>query len=83
MDHFRHSLFSCCRCGRAFAKLGQADEKMFAALARVVEWQGLSNTAGAFATENLLDEKIFRALARGPERRVSEFNAQSNSEPVG
>ena len=55
----------------AFAKLGQLDEKLCAALARATHSrmsefkpQGLANTAWAFATLGQSDEKLFAALTR-------------------
>ena len=54
----------------AFAKLGQSDEKLFAALARAAQLrmngftvQELVNTAWAFATLGQSDEKLFAAVA--------------------
>ena len=66
--------------------MGQQDEQLFKALAKMAERcldqfnvQGLANTAWAFATVNLSEEKLFAAFSRAAERRVSEFNAQELS----
>ena len=62
--------------------MGQQDEQLFTALARVAERclgdfnvQGLANMAWAFATAGQQDEQLFMALARMTERRLGKFNA--------
>ena len=54
----------------ALARLGQQDEQLFKALARMAERrldtfnaQDLANTAWAFATVGQIDEQLFKALA--------------------
>ena len=63
--------------------MGQQDEQLFKALAKMAERrldqfnaQDLANTAWAFATVGQQDEQLFKALARMAERRLDEFNAQ-------
>ena len=66
----------------AFATVGQKDDQLFKALARMAErrldqfnWQNFANTAWAFATVGQKDEQLFKALAKMAERRLDEFNA--------
>ena len=63
--------------------MGQQDERLFKALAKMAERrldqfnaQELANTAWAFATVGQKDELLFNALARMAERRLDQFNAQ-------
>ncbi len=65
----------------AFATVGQADELLFAALAKQAKQrlgkfnaQGLANTAWAFAKVGQFDETLFAALARQAKQRLGEFN---------
>ena len=67
----------------AFAKAGQRDDALFAALARAATprlgeftAQGLSNTAWAFAAAGQRDEALFAALAKAATPRLGEFNPQ-------
>ena len=53
----------------AFATVGQQDEQLFKALARMAEWhrdkfnlQALANMAWAFATVRQQDEQLFKAF---------------------
>merc|ERR1719156_228757 len=66
-----------------FATVGQKDEQLFKALARMAERrldqfneQELANTAWAFATVGQKDEQLFKALARMAEWRLDQFNEQ-------
>ena len=61
--------------------MGQADVRLFAALAkeaerRVVDFnpQELANTAWAFATLGQADAQLSTTLAREAERRVGDLN---------
>ena len=63
--------------------VGQQDEWLFKALARLAERrldkfnaQALFNMAWAFAKVGQQDEQFFKALARTAERRLEKFNAQ-------
>ena len=65
------------------ATVGQQEEQLFKALAKMAErrvdqfnGQGLANTAWAFATVGLQEEQLFKALARIAERRLDQFKAQ-------
>jgi len=67
----------------AFATVGQQDEQLFQALARMAERrldefnaQELANMAWACATVGQQDEQLFKALARMAERRLDEFKPQ-------
>ena len=68
----------------AFATVGQKDDKLFTALARMAEQhldqfngQDFANTAWGFATVGQKHDQLFTALARMAERRLDQFNAQS------
>ena len=63
--------------------MGQQDEQLFKALAKMAERrldqfnaQELANTAWAFATAGQQDEQLFKALAKMAGRRLDQFNAQ-------
>ena len=63
--------------------MGQQDEQLFEALAKMAERcldqfnsQNLANMAWAFATVGQQDEQLFKALAKMAERRLEQFNAQ-------
>ena len=64
--------------------MGQQDEQLFKALARMAEQrrdefsaQEHANTAWAFLTIGQQDEQLFKALARMAERRLDQFDAQA------
>ena len=64
--------------------MGQKDEQLFQALAKMAERrldqfnaQELANTAWAYATVGQKDEQLFDALARMAERRLEQFNVQN------
>ena len=63
--------------------MGQQDEELFKALARMAErrldkfnLQALANTAWAFATVGQQDEQLFKALVRMAVQRLDKFKAQ-------
>ena len=63
--------------------MGQQDEQLFKALAKMAERrldqfnaQALANTAWAFATVGQQDEQLFQPLAKMAEWRLYQFNAQ-------
>ena len=62
--------------------MGQQDEQLFKALAKMAERrldqfnaQELANTAWALATAGQQDEQLFKALARAAEQHMDKFNA--------
>ena len=64
--------------------MGQKDEQLFKALARVAERcldkfneHALANTAWAFATVGQQNEQLLKALARMTEWRLDKFNTQN------
>ena len=64
------------------ATVGQQDEQLFKALARIAEWcldqfnaQDFSNMAWAFATVSQQDEQLFKALSSMAVQRLDKFNA--------
>ena len=64
--------------------MGQADARLFTALAKEAERrvgdfnpQDLANTAWAFATLGHVDVQLFMALASEAERRLSDVNLQN------
>ena len=65
------------------ATVGQQDEQLFNALAKMAERrldqfnaQELANTAWAFATVGQQDEQLFKVLAKIAKQRLNQFNAQ-------
>ena len=63
--------------------MGQQDEQLFKALAKMAERrldqfnaQNLANTAWAFARVGQQDEQLFKAFSRMAERRMDRFSAQ-------
>ena len=63
--------------------MGQQDEQLFKALAKMAERrldqfnaQNLANTAWTFAKAGQQQEQLFKALSKMAERRLDQFNAQ-------